>query len=63
MDGQRPAAHPASEMQPGDLLFFDGIGQVSMYVGSGCMIDAARRPDGPVNSPWYAQAFVGVARP
>lgn len=51
----------------GDLLFFDGIGHVSMYVGGGYMIDAPRTGltagKIPVNSPWYAQTFVGVARP
>lgn len=38
-----------------------------MYVGGGYMIDAPRTgltvEKIPVNGPWYAQTFVGVARP
>ena len=29
-----------SEMQPGDLVFFDGLGHVGIYIGGGQMVDA-----------------------
>ncbi len=30
----------ASQMQPGDLVFFDGLGHVGIYLGGGQMVDA-----------------------
>ena len=57
----------ASAIQPGDLLFFDGIGHVAMYVGNGYMIDAPQTGFNvekvSTNSAWYAASFVGAARP
>jgi cell wall-associated NlpC family hydrolase len=29
-----------SEMQPGDLVFFDGLGHVGIYIGNGQFVDA-----------------------
>ncbi len=56
-----------SAIQPGDLLFYDGIGHVSMYVGGGYIIDAPRTGLNvqklPKNTDWYASTFVGAARP
>jgi peptidoglycan DL-endopeptidase CwlO len=56
-----------STIQPGDLLYYDGIGHVTMYVGSGYMIDAPQTGMDvqkiPVNTGWYASTFVGAARP
>jgi len=58
---------PSSDIQPGDLLFFDGEGHVGIYVGGGDMIDAPQTGQNvervPINSPWYAQNFDGAARP
>ena len=58
---------PSSDIQPGDLLFFDGEGHVGIYVGGGDMIDAPQTGQDvervPINSPWYAQNFDGAARP
>jgi cell wall-associated NlpC family hydrolase len=31
---------PVSRLQPGDLLFFDGLGHVGLYVGHGRMVHA-----------------------
>ncbi len=31
---------PPSDMQPGDLVFFDGLGHVGIYIGNGQFIDA-----------------------
>jgi cell wall-associated NlpC family hydrolase len=56
----------ASSLQPGDLLFFEGEGHVSIYVGGGYMIDA---PQTGMNvqkvqmAGWYAQNLDGAVRP
>jgi cell wall-associated NlpC family hydrolase len=56
-----------STIQPGDLLYYDGIGHVTMYVGGGYMIDAPQTgmdvQKVPVDTGWYASTFVGAARP
>ena len=56
-----------SQLQPGDLLYYNGIGHVAMYVGGGMIIDApaAGQPvrELSMNSSWYASGFDGVARP
>jgi len=56
-----------SAIQPGDLLYYDGIGHVTMYVGDGYMIDAPQTGMDvqkiPMNTGWYAATFVGAARP
>jgi cell wall-associated NlpC family hydrolase len=31
---------PTSELQPGDLVFFDGLGHVGIYIGGGQFIHA-----------------------
>ena len=54
-----------SELQPGDLLFFDHVGHVGMYVGGGRFIHAPHT--GTVVqfgtlSGWYLQNFVGARR-
>ena len=56
-----------SDLQPGDLLYYDGIGHVAMYVGDGMIIDApsAGQPvrELSMNTAWYADGFDGAARP
>ncbi len=56
-----------SEIQPGDLLFYNGIGHVAMYVGGGMIIDApsAGQPvrELNMNTAWYSGSFNGAARP
>ena len=58
---------PASALQPGDLLYYDGIGHVSMYVGGGYIIDAPQTGMNvqklPMNTGWYASTFDGAVRP
>jgi peptidoglycan DL-endopeptidase CwlO len=58
---------PLSNLQPGDLLFFDGIGHVSIYVGGNMFIDAPQTGEFvekvSLSSPWYAATLVGAARP
>ena len=57
----------ASALQPGDLLYYDGIGHVAIYVGDGYIIDAPQTgldvEKIPMATPWYAETFVGAARP
>lgn len=57
----------ASAIEPGDLLFYEGLGHVAMYVGNGQIIDAPRTgltvERLPMNTSWYASTFVGAARP
>ncbi len=56
-----------AQLQPGDLVFFNGEGHVSMYVGNGLMIDAPRTGEQvrllPLNTDWYAQNYDGAVRP
>jgi cell wall-associated NlpC family hydrolase len=58
---------PSSDLQPGDLMFFDGEGHVSIYVGNGQMVDAPQQGENveeiPTTSSWYASTFDGAARP
>jgi len=56
-----------SDLQPGDLLYYNGIGHVAMYVGAGMIIDAPSEGQ-PVrelsmSTAWYADSFDGAARP
>jgi peptidoglycan DL-endopeptidase CwlO len=57
----------ASALQPGDLLYYDGIGHVAMYVGDGYIIDAPQTGLDveriPMSTGWYADTLVGAARP
>jgi cell wall-associated NlpC family hydrolase len=57
----------ASALQPGDLLYYDGIGHVAIYVGDGYIIDAPQTGLNvekiPMATAWYAETFVGAARP
>jgi cell wall-associated NlpC family hydrolase len=57
---------PTSALQPGDLLYFDGIGHVAIYVGNGDIIDAPQTGSDVQKIPlagWYASTLVGAARP
>lgn len=57
----------SSDLQPGDLMYFDGVGHVAMYVGNGYMIDAPQTGETvrklPTSTGWYSATFVGAARP
>jgi len=58
---------PESEIQPGDLLYYNGIGHVAMYVGNGMIIDAPQPgqdvEEVPMDSTWLADNFDGAAVP
>jgi len=57
----------SSSIQPGDLLYYDGIGHVAMYVGNGYIIDAPQPGMNveriPMDTSWYVDNFDGAARP
>jgi len=56
-----------SSLQPGDLIYYDGIGHVAMYVGGGYIIDAPQTgytvEKIPMSTTWYANSTDGYARP
>jgi cell wall-associated NlpC family hydrolase len=55
-----------SALEPGDLLYFDGIGHVAIYVGNNQIIDAPQTGSDVQKIPlagWYASSLVGAARP
>jgi cell wall-associated NlpC family hydrolase len=56
-----------ADIQPGDLLYYNGIGHVAMYVGNGMIIDAPTPGQNvrelPMDTDWYAQNFDGAAVP
>jgi cell wall-associated NlpC family hydrolase len=52
-------------LRPGDLLFFDGLGHVGMYIGNGRFIHAPHtgtRVRIEVFSGWYSSRFDGARR-
>jgi cell wall-associated NlpC family hydrolase len=53
------------EMQPGDLVFFDGLGHAGIYIGGGQFIHAPHTGDVVKISSisgWYADRWVGARR-
>jgi cell wall-associated NlpC family hydrolase len=54
-----------SQLQPGDLVFFDGLGHVGLYVGGGSFIHAPHTGDVVKISSlsgWYDSNYVGARR-
>jgi peptidoglycan DL-endopeptidase CwlO len=54
-----------SQLQPGDLVFFNGLGHVGIYVGGGSFIHAPHTGDFvkiSSMSGWYASTFMGGRR-
>ena len=52
-------------LQPGDLVFFDGLGHMGMYIGGGQFIHAPHTGDVVKISTltgWYADTYVGARR-
>jgi cell wall-associated NlpC family hydrolase len=58
---------PMSAIHSGDLIFFDAIGHVAIYVGSNMIIDAPQPGQSvekmSLSSSWYAANLDGAARP
>jgi cell wall-associated NlpC family hydrolase len=64
---QYGAGSPVSrdQLQPGDLVFFDGLGHVGIYVGGGSFIHSPHTGDVVKISGmtgWYASTYVGARR-
>ena len=58
---------PVADIKPGDLLYYNGIGHVAMYVGHGEIIDAPTQGQPvrelPMSTSWYASSLDGAAVP
>ena len=54
------------DLQPGDLVFFNGLGHMGIYIGGGQMIHAPHTGDvvkiSDINSGWYASTYDGARR-
>jgi len=54
------------ELAPGDLVFFDGLGHVGMYIGGGQFVEAPHAGGvvqiSNLNEGWYAATYVGARR-
>ncbi|MGI8972541.1 MAG: NlpC/P60 family protein [Gaiella sp.] len=54
------------ELQAGDLVFFDGLGHMGMYVGGDQFIHAPHTGDvvkiSSLNDSWYASKYIGARR-
>jgi cell wall-associated NlpC family hydrolase len=59
---------PVSEdqLQPGDLVFFDGLGHMGIYIGGGQFVHAPHTGDvvkvSSLSEGWYAATYVGARR-
>jgi len=57
---------PREQLQPGDLVFFDGLGHVGIYIGGGQFIHAPHTGDvvkiSSLAESWYASTYVGARR-
>jgi cell wall-associated NlpC family hydrolase len=55
-----------SELQPGDLVFFNGLGHNGLYIGGGQFIHAPHTGDvvkiSSLSDSWYASTWVGARR-
>jgi cell wall-associated NlpC family hydrolase len=54
------------DLQPGDLVFFNGLGHMGMYIGGGQFIHAPHTGDvvkiSSIYEGWYASGWVGARR-
>jgi cell wall-associated NlpC family hydrolase len=54
------------ELAPGDLVFFDGLGHVGIYIGAGQFIHSPHTGDvvkiSSLYDSWYASTWVGGRR-
>jgi len=59
-------AVPRDQLQPGDLVFFDGLGHVGLYIGGGMFVHAPHSGTvvqvASLDSGWYAATYVGARR-
>ena len=54
------------QLAPGDLVFFDGLGHVGLYIGGGQFVHAPHTGDvvkvSSLSDSWYAASYVGARR-
>jgi cell wall-associated NlpC family hydrolase len=54
------------QLQPGDLVFFDGLGHEGIYIGGGQFVHAPHTGDvvkiSSLDEAWYAATYVGARR-
>ena len=54
------------QLEPGDLVFFDGLGHVGIYIGGGQFVHAPHTGDvvkiSSLYESWYASSFYGARR-
>ena len=54
------------QLAPGDLVFFDGLGHVGIYIGGNEFIHAPHTGDvvkiSSLDDPWYSAMYVGARR-
>jgi cell wall-associated NlpC family hydrolase len=54
------------QLEPGDLVFFDGLGHVGIYIGGGQFVHAPHTGDvvkvSSLGESWYASSYVGARR-
>ena len=54
------------QLEPGDLVFFDGLGHDGIYIGGGQFIHSPHTGDSvkvsSLDDPWYASHWVGGKR-
>jgi len=59
-------AVPESELEPGDLVFFDNLNHVGIYIGDDEFVDAPHTGTfvqiETLTDPWYASHYVGARR-
>ena len=57
---------PRDQLQPGDLVFFDGLGHMGIYIGGGQFIHAPHTGDvvkiSSLSDSWYSATYVGAKR-
>jgi NlpC/P60 family len=57
---------PRAALRPGDLVFFDGVGHVGMYIGNGRFIHAPHSGTEvqvtSMSDPWYRSRYDGARR-
>ena len=56
----------SDQLQPGDLVFFDGVGHVGIYIGGGQFVHAPHTGDvvkiSSLSEGWYSATYVGARR-
>jgi cell wall-associated NlpC family hydrolase len=64
--GRAGRASQRCEPQPGDLVFFDGLGHEGIYIGGGQFVHAPHTGDvvkvSSLGEGWYTSAYVGARR-